>query len=80
MNTFFSICTLLLVASLVAKIALVFWFVIQNKMIEGCPEADKLGKVFGVFEIVGALFGGLAALMVFDGVVALVMLVTRVLF
>ena len=80
MKMFFSICTVLLVASLVAKIAVVFGYVKQNKMIEECPEADNLGKVFGVFENLGTLLGGLAALVVFDEVVVLVMLVVTVLF
>lgn len=80
MKMFFSICTVLLVVSLVAKIAVVFGYVKQNKMIEECPEADKLGKVFGVFENLGVLFGCLAVLMLFDGAVALVMFVVTVLF
>lgn len=80
MKMFFSICTLLLAVSLVAKIAVMFWFVMQNKMIEECPEADKLGKAFGIFELVGVLFGGLIGLVVFDELVVLVMLLVMVLF
>ena len=80
MNMFFSICTVLLVVSLVAKIAIVFGYVKQNNMIEECPEADNLGMVFSVFENIGTLLGGLAALVVFDEIVVLIMLVVTVLF
>ncbi len=78
MMSLFSVCIVGLTVSLMAKIAIVLWYAKRSRVIEKCLGSDNLGKAFGIFESLSVLFGGLALLMMFDGIVALAMLVVLV--
>ena len=78
MMSLFSVCIVGLTASLMAKIAIVLWYAKHSRVIEKCPASDNLGKAFCLFENLSVLLGGLAVLMMFDGIVALAMLVALV--
>jgi len=78
MMSLFSVCIVGLTVSLMAKIAIVLWYAKRSRVIEKCLGSDNLGKAFGIFESLSVLFGGLALLMMFDGIVALAMLVALV--
>ena len=78
MMSLFSVCIVGLTVSLMAKTAIVLWYAKRSRVIEKCLGSGNLGKAFGIFESLSVLFGGLALLMMFDGIVALAMLVALV--